>query len=101
MLASTLLCTPFALQKFIRAAKRYAQAIRRENSEKLQKKNKKAKTVFVDIKLGKFLSDMDDVRHYISYKGSFTSPVRHCKEAVTWIVYVVPVEVLEAFVSTP
>ena len=86
-------------QKFIRAAKRYAKAINREQTAKFQRKGKKAKEVIVDLVLGKFLSDIDDIRHYITYNGSFTSPVRECKEAVTWIVFPTAINVLEAFVS--
>ena len=88
----------FYFQKFIRAAKRYAKATKREQSPKFKRKGKKPKDVVVDLKLGKFLSDIQDIRKYITYQGSFTSPKWKCKDAVTWIVYTEPLPVLEAFV---
>ena len=86
-------------QKFIRAAKRYAKATKREQSEKFKRKNKHPRDVVVDLKLGKFLSDVRDIREWITYQGSFTSPKWLCKNAVTWLIYSHPLHVLEDFVS--
>lgn len=89
----------FNLQKLRTAAVRYVDAVERLNGTiDPSTGEKREPTIVSKIHLGDFLHGVKDVRNYLSYDGSFTSPERGCKEAIVWAVFADPLPIEEEVV---